>query len=221
MPRHPAVEKLRTAADRTAARSAAYDVARAAVEDAVAVTPGADLIVADLRRLIEQGTPWQPDALAALIYVLDHAHVYRDLRAAARTYRGQWDWGVAEEEAVERTLEGLDSAVRNMLDAPGPETRSLASLTLSRISPDPPADRALIRLLADAEPDDRTRAALMEAALRLGDPDPPTHLTAETRHRIAWYLAATRQDEPPTVLHPLHTISAEPEPPWRWPSEQF
>ncbi|MEV4707871.1 hypothetical protein [Actinoplanes sp. NPDC049316] len=160
----PLVDRLREAAGRAAARSAAYDVARLAVDDAVAVTPGsADRVVAAVRRLIEDGTPWRADALAVLIYVLDHAHVYRNLRAEARTYRGEWDFGIAAEQAVEHALHGFDRVVRDMLDDPDPETRSLAALTLVRISSEPGADRGLLWMLAEGEPDDRARACLVEA----------------------------------------------------------
>ena len=118
------VEQLRAAADREAARSAAHDVARVAVDDAVAVTPGsANRVVIAVRRLVEAGTPWRADAFAVLIHVLDHAHVYRDLRAGVRTYRGQWDFGIAEEEAVEEALSGFDRVVRDMLDDHDPEVR--------------------------------------------------------------------------------------------------
>ncbi|MFC7279727.1 hypothetical protein ACFQS1_37700 [Paractinoplanes rhizophilus] len=160
----PLVDRLREAADRAAARAAAYDVARLAVDDAVAVSPGsADLVVAAVRRLIEDGTPWRADSLAVLIYVLDHAHVYRNLRAKARTYRGEWDFGIAAERAVERALDGFDGVVRDMLDDSDPETRSLAALMLTRISGEPESDRELLRMLADAESDDRARACLAEA----------------------------------------------------------
>ncbi|MFI7027040.1 hypothetical protein ACIBMZ_30525 [Micromonospora sp. NPDC049900] len=71
------------------------------MDDAVAVTPGsASRVVAAVRRLIEEGTPCRADALAVLIYVLDHAYVYRDLRPSERTYRGACNFGIAEEEAV-------------------------------------------------------------------------------------------------------------------------
>ncbi|GIM92557.1 hypothetical protein [Paractinoplanes toevensis] len=164
MTHEPLVEQLRGATDRAAARSIAYDVARLAVDDAVAVTPGsANRVVTAVRRLIEDGTPWRPDAFAVLIYVLDHAHVYRDLRAEARTYRGKWDFGIAEEEAVERALDGFDGVVRDLLDDPDPETRSLASLLLLRVSGEPDADRELLRMLADAEPDEQVRECVREA----------------------------------------------------------
>src|SRR5690349_9453143 len=123
--RDEVVAPLREATEREAARSAAYEVVRVAVDDAVTVTPGADRVVAALRRLIEDGTPWRADVLAVLSYVLDHAHVYRDLRARERTYRGTWDSGIAEEEAVEHALDGFDRTVRDLLDDPDPETRSL------------------------------------------------------------------------------------------------
>jgi hypothetical protein len=165
------VEQLRTAADRETARWAAHDVAHEAVDDAVAVTPGsAHRVVAAVRRLVEGGTPWRADAFAVLSYVLDHAHVYRDLRAGVRTYRGEWSWGIAEEEAVEDALSGFDRVVRDLLDDPDPETRSLAALTLARISGEPAADRELLRMLAEAEPDERAQACMVEARLRLGEP---------------------------------------------------
>lgn len=154
------VEQLRTAGDRETARRAAWDVAHEAVADAVAVTPGsASRVAAAVRRLVEDGTPWRADAFAVLDYVLEHAHVYRDLRAGTRTYRGAWDFGIAEEEAVDEALSGFDRVVRDLLDDPDPETRSLASLTLARLSGDPAADRELLALLTDAEPDGRVRAA--------------------------------------------------------------
>ena len=214
----PAVEQLRDAVDRAAARSAAYDVARVAVDDAVAVTPGAaGRVVAAVRRLIETGTRWRADALAVLGYVLDHAHVYRDLRAGARTYRGEWDWGIAEEEAVEQALAGFDRVIRDLLDDPDPETRSLASLVLARVSGEPDTDRELLAMLADTEADGRARASMVEARLRLGEPGVEDWLVddaPETRHRIAWYVAATRRDSDPAVAGPA-------EPSWRWPAEEI
>lgn len=221
MTQHPDVDQLREAVDRAAARSAAYAVARVAVDDAVAVTPGAaHRVVAAVRRLIEDGTPWRADALAVLIYVLDHAHVYRDLRAGERTYRGKWDFGIAEEEAVEKALHGFDRVVRDLLDDPDPETRSLASLVLARVSGEPEADREILGLMADAEADRRAQAGLVEARLRLGEPVPGDWLAAqppETQYRIAWYLAATRQGR---VLEATAT-PPEPEPLWRWPAEEI
>jgi hypothetical protein len=166
------VAQLRAAGDRETARWAASDVAHEAVDDAVAVTPGsAPRVVAEVRRLVEDGLPWRADAFAVLNYVLDHAHVYRDLRAGVRTYRGEWDWGVAEEEAVEEALSGFDRVVRDLLDDPDPETRSLAALTLARISGEPAADRELLGMLAEAEPDERVCACLAEARLRLAGPE--------------------------------------------------
>lgn len=210
--------RLREAVDREAARSAAHDVARVAVDDAVAVTPGsAEAVVTAMRRLVEAGTPWRADALAVLSYVLDHAHVYRDLRARTRTYRGEWDWGIAEEEAVDQALDGFDRVVRDLLDDRDPETRSLASLLLARISSEPAADRELLALLADAEPDVRARASAVEALLRLGAPGVGDWLTdgaPELRYRIAWYVAATGQDLDPA-------LQVETEPLWRWPAEEI
>jgi len=221
-----AVEQLREAVDREAARGAAYDVARVAVDDAVAVTPGsASRVVTAVRGLLEVGTPWPADAFAVLIYVLDHAHVYRDLRAAARTYRGEWDWGVAEEEAVEQSLSGFDRVVRDMLDDPDPETWSLASLVLARISSEPAADRELLQMLTDAEPDSCARASAVEARLRLGEPGAGGWLTdaaPQMRHRIAWYLTATwRRDGDPALVPLIESARAEPEPTWRWPAEEM
>jgi len=165
------VEQLRAAGDRETARRAASDVAHEAVDDAVAVTPGsAHRVVAEVRRLVEDGLPWRADAFAVLNHVLDHAHVYRDLRAGVRTYRGEWDWGVAEEEAVGEALSGFDRVARDLLDDPDPETRSLAALTLSRVSGEPVADRDLLGMLAQAEPDERVRARVAEARLRLDGP---------------------------------------------------
>ncbi|WP_127500451.1 hypothetical protein [Actinoplanes solisilvae] len=158
------VERLERAADRDAARWAAHDVARVAVDDAVVVTPGsAAWVVAAVRRLIEDGTPWRADAFAVLIYVLDHNRVYRELRAETRTYRGQWKFGIDEEEAVERALNGFDTVVRNMLDDLDPETRSLAAVLLARISSEPDADRELMLMLAEADSNERVRATLMGA----------------------------------------------------------
>jgi len=217
-----AVEQLREAAD----REAADDLARVAVDDAVAVTPGsASRVVTAVRGLLEVGSPWRADAFAVLIYVLDHAHVCRDLRAAARTYRGEWDWGVAEEEAVEQALSGFDRVVRDMLDDPDPETRSLASLVLARVSGEPAADRELLEMLTDAEPDGCARASAVEARLRLGEPGAGGWLTDDApqmRHRIAWYLTATWRRDGDLALVPLiESARAEPEPTWRWPAEEM
>ena len=215
--------RFREAVDREAARSAAFDVARVAVDDAVAVTPGsAEAVVTAVRRLIEAGTPWRADALAVLSYVLDHAHVYRDLRASRRTYRGEYDWGIAEEEAVDQALDGFDRVVRDLIDDPDPETRSLASLLLARISSEPAADRELLTLLADAEPDVRARASAVEARLRLGEPGVDAWFTdgaPELRYRIAWYVAATRQD--PALTPWVPALQVKTEPLWRWPAEEI
>ncbi|RSM49993.1 hypothetical protein DMB66_43925 [Actinoplanes sp. ATCC 53533] len=238
MTHYEVVAQLREAVDRAAARSAAYDLARVAVDDAVAVTPGAaSRVVTAVRGLVEAGTPWRADAFAVLNYVVDHAHVYRGLRAGARTYRGEWDWGIAEEEAVEQALSGFDRVVRDMLDDPDPETRSLASLVLARVSGAPAADRELLKMLADAEPDGRARASAVEARLRLGEPEAGGWLTddaPETRHRIAWYLAATRRDSDPALVPLVRSARPEPEPSWRpepawrgpesswrWPAEEI
>jgi hypothetical protein len=195
------------------------------VDDAVAVTPGsARSVMTAVRRLIEAGTPWRADALAVLIYVLDHADVYRDLRAHTRTYRGQWDRGIAEEEAVEQALDGFDRVVRDMIDDPDPETRSLASLVLARVSGEPVADRELLGLLADVDPDRRARASAIEARLRLGEPgagDWFTHGTPEISYRIAWYLAATGRDSDPALAPLAWTHRPEGEPLWRWPAEEI
>jgi hypothetical protein len=219
-----AVDQLRAATDREAARWAAGDVSRVAVDDAVAVTPGtASRVVTEVRELIETGTPWRADAFAVLIYVLDHAHVYRDLRAGVRTYRGQWASGIAEEEAVGQALTGFDRLVRNALDDPDPETRSLASLLLSRISTEPAADRDLLTLLTDTGPDPRVRAGAVEARLRLGEPATDRWLTdgaPEMRHRIAWYLETTRDHADPALVPLTHAALADPEPLWRWPAEE-
>jgi hypothetical protein len=219
------VRELREAVDRSAARLAACDLVCVAVDDAVAVTPGsASRVVTAVRRLVEAGTPWRADAFAVLNYVVDHAHVYRDLRAGARTYRGEWDWGVTEEEAVEEALSGFDRVVRDMLDDPDPETRSLAALMLARVSGEPAADRELLGMLADAEPDGCARASAVEARLRLGEPGAGGWLTddaPEMRHRIAWYLAATRQDLDAALVTPVPAARAEPESSWRWPAEEI
>ncbi len=218
-------EELRAAVDRAGARSAAADVARIAVDDAVAVIPSsASRVVAAVRRLIEGGTPWAADALAVLIYILDHTHVYRGLRAGSRTYRGEWDWGIAEEEAVELALSGFDRVVRDMLDDPDPETRSLASLVLARVSGAPDADRDLLSMLAGAEPDGRARASVVEAMLRLGEPGVGGWLTddaPEMRYRIAWYVMATQRDLDTPISSLVWAVRAEPEPLWRWPAEEI
>jgi len=221
-----AVEQLREAADREAARGAAYDLARVAVDDAVAVTPGsASRVVTAMRELLEAGTPWPADAFAVLIYVLDHAHVYRDLRPARVPTAANWDWGIAEEEAVEQALSGFDRVVRDMLDDPDPETRSLASLVLARISGEPAADRELLELLTDGEPDGCARASAVEARLRLGEPGAGGWLTdaaPQMRHRIAWYLTATwRRDGDPALVPLIEAARTGPEPTWRWPAEEM
>jgi hypothetical protein len=90
--------------------------------------------------------------------MLDHGHVYRDLRAGARNYRGKWDFGIAAEHAVERALDGFGGVLRDMLDDPGPATRSLTALLLTRNFSVPDADRELLRSLDNAEPDEHARA---------------------------------------------------------------
>lgn len=216
-------ERLRAAVDRAAARSAAYDVARVAVDDAVAVTPGAAApVVVAVRGLLEAGTRWRADALGVLIYVVDHAYVHRGLRAGKRTYRGEWDRGVAEEEAVERALAGFDGVVRDMLDDPDAETRSLASLVLARVSGEPVSDRDLLRLLWGAEPDGRVRASLVEALLRLGEPvgDWMVDGVPQARARLAWYLAAARRHDDPALAALVGAEQARAQPSWRWLAEE-
>ncbi|GAA2621262.1 hypothetical protein [Paractinoplanes durhamensis] len=167
--REQAVEALARATDREAARWAAADLARLAVDDAVAVSPGAEHVVADVRRLVEDGCRWRADAFYVLIWALDHAYVWRAKRAEIRTYRGQYDASIAAEETVERALEGFDRTVREMLVDLDPETRSMACLLLARISGEPAADRELVLLVHDAETNALVRACAAEALRRLED----------------------------------------------------
>ncbi|AGZ45872.1 hypothetical protein [Actinoplanes friuliensis] len=224
-------EDLRAAAgafaaapDRAAARSAAADLAWVAVDDAVAVSPLAAEVVSTARRLVEDGFRWRADAFAVVIHALDHDHVWRDLRAQVRTYRGQYDESIAREQAVAEALQGFDGRVRDLLADPDPETRSLAALLLTRISPEPEADRELLLLLAGADNDDLARGCLGRAILSLGE-DGALELLADpspvTRYRIAhhpWELADSAGR-----ARVLEILGETPLPweSWNWPAEVF
>ena len=149
-----AVAQLRTAADREAARWAAGDVTRVAVDDAVAVTPGtASRVVTPVRELIETGTPWRADAFAVLIYVLTTPTCTATCAPPLAPTAAGGPPASPRSKPSKDALAGLDRAVRNVLDDPDPETRSLATLLLSRIATEPAADRNRLALLNDTDPE--------------------------------------------------------------------
>lgn len=198
-------DALRRAGDREAARGAASRLAHVMVDDAVAVSPGADTIVGAVRRLVEEGCPWRADAFAVLLHALKHSYVWRARRASVRTYRGEYDRAIAQEEAVFGMLGGFDALVRDSLVDRDPETRSLACLLLSWISADPVGDRELVQMLVDAERDDLARACAAEALVRLNGSDAVRFLEDESvvvRQRIAFYFEASLRGGIPVEMGP-------------------
>ncbi|WP_157410903.1 HEAT repeat domain-containing protein [Actinoplanes rectilineatus] len=192
-------EILQQGADRDVARRAAADLARVAVDDAVAVSPGADEVVRAVRRVIEDGCRWRADAYGMLMYVLNHAYEWRSLRLMRDRYRGEFDASIAEEEAVFEALAGLDAVVREELVDDDPEVRAMACLLLGSISGQPELDAELVRMLFDAETDDLLRGCAAESLVRLGADgaeflgDP----AAAVRQRLAWFY--TRWPQGPRV----------------------
>lgn len=165
-----AVERFRTAGDREAARSAASDLARIAVDDAVVVSPlGADTLGA-VRRLAEEGSRWLADAFAVQVYALEFADYWHRLRANVRTYRGEYDEQLGHERAVFTVLDGFDGFVRDLLLDDDPETRAVAAVLLSWISTARDEDRELLGELLAAEAEETVRDTLAEAVRRLAGP---------------------------------------------------
>jgi hypothetical protein len=191
-----AVDVLRLTADRDEARWVAFDLAKAAVDDAVAVSPGADEVVRAVRRAIEGGCRWRADAYGVLIYVLNHGYEWRWLRASRRRYRGEFDEGIALEEAVFEALAGFDDLVREDVVDGDPERRAMACLLLGLVSRQPVLDAELVRMVFDVEHDDLVRGCAAEALIRLGADgaefigDP----AAVVRHRVAWFYTRKRPD---------------------------
>ncbi|MET0422784.1 MAG: hypothetical protein ABW046_02845 [Actinoplanes sp.] len=225
------VDAFRQAGNRDDARDALLPLVRLAVEDAVAVSPHAGDVVAAVRLMVEEGVPWRADAFAVLLYVLDHADVWHNLRKFARTYQGEYDESIAWEDAVFRALAGFDLLVRNLIVDPDPETRSIACLLLGWISTEPEADLALLRMLGSLEPDDRVRACVGVSVVRLGGTtaEATAQLNDEApvvRQRLARFLLPSRHSPDPTGVDPAVTARArvvltEEPANWRWLAEEI
>ncbi|MEU4242265.1 hypothetical protein [Actinoplanes sp. NPDC026619] len=153
------------------------------------------------------------------------------LRSAARRAD---DTQIAGELAVFEALAGFDELVRDLLIDPDAETRSMAALPLGWISTETTADRALLRLLGTDERDERARACLAEAALRLAGPqvnaEAPALLadpSAAVHHRVAAFVGRQlrtpdqmpgRCEVDPELAAQACAIAGQPE---RWPAEQI
>ncbi|MFI7607548.1 hypothetical protein ACIBTV_20730 [Micromonospora sp. NPDC049366] len=174
LPRHdPELDRLSAALaaaqEREVARSAAFGLLELAVEDAVAVGPAAPQVTREVRRLVETGeTPWPADAFGVLIEIVNALGVWRRAREQVSGHgRTVYDPQVGGETAVGDELAGLDAPVREHLVHDLPEVRALAALLLARISSQPGSDLDLLRMVLAEESEDRTRACLAEAVLRL------------------------------------------------------
>lgn len=225
------IDGLRLAADRDEARAAARAMAVIAVEDGAAVTPHAGDVVSAVRLIVDEGCPWTADAFGMILYVLDHADVWHNLKTFARDYRGEYDQAIGWEDAVFRALAGFDLVVRNLIVDPDPETRSAACLLLGWISTVPEADLALLRMLGSAEADERVRACVGVAVVRLGGTTAEamgqlTEPSAVARQRLARFLLPSRHSADPVGVDPAVTARArevltEEPVAWRWPAEEF
>jgi len=188
---------LRVAGNRDDARWAATDLARVAVDDAGAVTPQAAEIVAAVRRLVEDGCRWRADVFAMLLYVLGHAHPHE---------------ADASGQAVLAALGGFDGLVRSLIVDPDPETRSLACLLLGWISTAPAVDHELLRMVREAEVDDRARACAAEAGLRMAGPGEALALLDDpspvVRRRVARFFVPALHSPDPEDLDPVVAAQA-------------